>query len=54
MIRAAVSCLGHSHPDGAGAMHAQIDKLAYAHTSFFTTLVAEESARAWLRIRLPG
>jgi adenosylmethionine-8-amino-7-oxononanoate aminotransferase len=39
---AAVSCLGHGHPDVAAAMHAQIDRLAYAHTSFFTTEVAEE------------
>ena len=38
---AAVSCLGHSHPDVVAAMHAQIDRLAYAHTSFFTTEVAE-------------
>ena len=29
---AAVSCLGHGHPDVLAAMHAQIDKLAYAHT----------------------
>jgi adenosylmethionine-8-amino-7-oxononanoate aminotransferase len=41
---AAVSCLGHSHPDVRAAMHAQIDALAYAHTSFFTTRVAEELA----------
>ena len=41
---AAVSCLGHSHPDVLAAMHAQLDKLAYAHTSFFTTRVAEELA----------
>ncbi len=39
---AAVSCLGHGHPDVLAAMHAQIDKLAYAHTSFFTTEVAEK------------
>ncbi len=39
---AAVSCLGHSHPDVLAAMHAQLDKLAYAHTSFFTTAIAEE------------
>jgi adenosylmethionine-8-amino-7-oxononanoate aminotransferase len=38
---AAVSCLGHGHPDVLAAMHAQIDRLAYAHTSFFTTEVAE-------------
>ncbi|PTN51668.1 aspartate aminotransferase family protein, partial [Achromobacter xylosoxidans] len=37
---AAVSCLGHNHPDVQAAMHAQIDALAYAHTSFFTTEVA--------------
>jgi adenosylmethionine-8-amino-7-oxononanoate aminotransferase len=41
---AAVSCLGHGHPDVLAAMHAQIDRLAYAHTSFFTTEVAEELA----------
>ena len=41
---AAVSCLGHAHPDVLAAMHAQIDKLAYAHTSFFTTDAAEELA----------
>jgi adenosylmethionine-8-amino-7-oxononanoate aminotransferase len=41
---AAVSCLGHSHPDVLAAMHAQLDQLAYAHTSFFTTQVAEELA----------
>jgi adenosylmethionine-8-amino-7-oxononanoate aminotransferase len=41
---AAVSCLGHGHPDVIRAMHAQVDKLAYAHTSFFTTEVAEELA----------
>lgn len=41
---AAVSSLGHGHPDVLSAMHAQIDRLAYAHTSFFTTEVAEELA----------
>ncbi|CAP42318.1 aspartate aminotransferase family protein [Bordetella petrii] len=41
---AAVSCLGHNHPDVQAAMHAQIDQLAYAHTSFFTTEVAERLA----------
>jgi len=41
---AAVSCLGHSHPDVLGAMREQLDRLAYAHTSFFTTQVAEELA----------
>ena len=41
---AAVSCLGHGHPDVTAAMHAQADKLAYAHTSFFTTEPAEALA----------
>jgi adenosylmethionine-8-amino-7-oxononanoate aminotransferase len=41
---AAVSCLGHQHPEVLTAMHAQLDKLAYAHTSFFTTEVSEELA----------
>jgi adenosylmethionine-8-amino-7-oxononanoate aminotransferase len=42
---AAVSCLGHSHPEVLAAMRDQLDQLAYAHTSFFTTAVAEELAR---------
>ena len=41
---AAVSCLGHAHPDVLAAMHGQLDKLAYAHTSFFTSQAAEELA----------
>jgi len=41
---AAVSCLGHGHPDVLAAMHAQLDRIAYAHTSFFSTPVAEELA----------
>jgi adenosylmethionine-8-amino-7-oxononanoate aminotransferase len=46
---AAVSCLGHGHPEVLAAMHAQLDRLAYAHTSFFTTQVAEELADALVR-----
>ena len=41
---AAVSCVGHGHPDVLAAMHAQIDRIAYAHTSFFSTEVAEQLA----------
>jgi len=41
---AAVSCLGHSHPDIIAAMRAQLDRLEYAHTSFFTTPAAEALA----------
>jgi adenosylmethionine-8-amino-7-oxononanoate aminotransferase len=42
---AAVSCLGHGHPDVLAAMHAQIDQHAYAHTGFFTSDVTENLAR---------
>jgi adenosylmethionine-8-amino-7-oxononanoate aminotransferase len=41
---AAVSCLGHGHPDVNAALHAQVDRLAYTHSSFFTTDVAETLA----------
>jgi adenosylmethionine-8-amino-7-oxononanoate aminotransferase len=41
---AAVSCLGHGHPDILAALHSQLDTLAYAHTGFFTTDVAEKLA----------
>ncbi|MGE0850169.1 MAG: aspartate aminotransferase family protein [Hyphomicrobiaceae bacterium] len=51
---AAVSCLGHSHPDVLAAMHAQLDRLAYAHTSFFTTQVAEELGEDLVRHGPPG
>ena len=39
---AAVSCLGHGNAEVRAAMHAQIDALDYAHTSFFTNAAAEE------------
>jgi adenosylmethionine-8-amino-7-oxononanoate aminotransferase len=41
---AAVSCLGHGHPDILATLHKQLDTLAYAHTGFFTTDVAEQLA----------
>lgn len=41
---AAVSCLGHSDPDVRAALHAQLDRLAFAHTGFFTSDVAETLA----------
>ena len=41
---AAVSCLGHDHPRVIEAIRAQVAKLAYAHTSFFTTGPAEALA----------
>ncbi|HXW23121.1 MAG TPA: aspartate aminotransferase family protein [Xanthobacteraceae bacterium] len=41
---AAVSCLGHQHPRVLEALAAQAKTLAYVHTSFFTTEVAEALA----------
>lgn len=41
---AAVSFLGHGHPAINDAIRAQLDNLAYAHTSFFTTEIAERLA----------
>ncbi len=51
---AAVSCLGHGHPDVLAAMHAQIDRLAYAHTSFFTSEPAEALADQLIRTAPDG
>ncbi|MBN9087469.1 MAG: aspartate aminotransferase family protein [Reyranella sp.] len=51
---AAVSCLGHGHPAVTAALHEQLDKLAYAHTSFFTTEVAERLADALIADAPPG
>lgn len=41
---AAVSCLGHGDKEITAAIKAQVDKLAFAHTSFFTSDPAEELA----------
>ncbi|MBO6721461.1 MAG: aspartate aminotransferase family protein [Roseitalea sp.] len=38
---AAVSCLGHSDPDVRAAIHAQLDRIAFAHTGFFSSEAAE-------------
>ena len=51
---AAVSCLGHGHPDVLAAMRAQLDKLAFAHSSFFTTEVAEQLAERLVDDAPPG
>jgi adenosylmethionine-8-amino-7-oxononanoate aminotransferase len=51
---AAVSCLGHGHPEVLAAMHAQIDRVAYTHTSFFTTEVAEQLAHELIRTAPAG
>ncbi len=41
---AAVSCLGHGDREIAEAIKAQVDKLAFAHTGFFTSEPAEALA----------
>jgi acetylornithine/succinyldiaminopimelate/putrescine aminotransferase len=41
---AAVSCLGHSNQRVIDAIKQQAQQLSYAHTSFFSTQVAEELA----------
>lgn len=41
---AAVTSLGHGNPEVLDAMRAQMDAVAYAHTSFFTSDVAESLA----------
>jgi adenosylmethionine-8-amino-7-oxononanoate aminotransferase len=51
---AAVSCLGHGHKDVLAAMQAQMEKIAYAHTAFFTTEVAEHLADRLIEGAPPG
>ena len=41
---AAVSCLGHTNDRVTAAIKTQMDKIAYAHTSFFTSQPAEQLA----------
>ena len=41
---AAVSCLGHGHPEVVEAIREQVGRLAYAHTSFFSSEPAEALA----------
>ena len=50
---AAVSCLGHCDPDVIAAVQAQVEKLAFAHTGFFTSEPAEALADH-LIARAPG
>ena len=51
---AAVSCLGHGHPDILVAMRAQMEKIAFAHSSFFTTDSAEKLAERLVADAPPG
>ena len=41
---AAVSCLGHSDADVTAAIKEQVDRIAFAHTGFFTSEPAEDLA----------
>lgn len=50
---AAVSCLGHGDSGVLERMKAQLDKLAYAHTGFFTSEAAEQLAEKLIKIA-PG
>ncbi|MBB4233303.1 aspartate aminotransferase family protein [Rhizobium mongolense] len=51
---AAVSCLGHNHPEVLDAMKAQMGRISYAHTSFFTTDVAEQLAEQLVELAPEG
>ncbi len=51
---AAVSCLGHGHPDVVAALRRQLDALAYAHTAFFTSEPAEQLADRLVTDAPPG
>lgn len=50
---AAVSCLGHGNQEVIDAIKGQADKIAYAHTAFFTSDAAEQLAD-FLIPRSPG
>ncbi|ULJ74266.1 aspartate aminotransferase family protein [Rhizobium gallicum] len=51
---AAVSCLGHNHPEVLDAMKVQMGRISYAHTSFFTTEVAERLAEQLIELAPKG
>lgn len=51
---AAVSCLGHNHPAVLGALHEQLDRIAFAHTAFFTNEPMERLASELTAAAPPG
>ncbi len=51
---AAVSCLGHNHPEVLDAIREQMGRISYAHTSFFTTDAAEELAEKLVALTPEG
>ena len=50
---AAVSCLGHGHPEIVAAVAEQAKRLEFVHTGFFTTDAAEELASVMVTLS-PG
>ncbi|MEM9105551.1 MAG: aspartate aminotransferase family protein [Pseudomonadota bacterium] len=51
---AAVSCLGHGDPQISAAIEEQLQKIAFAHTGFFTSEPAEELADLLIEYAPPG
>ncbi|MFK7859879.1 MAG: aspartate aminotransferase family protein [Granulosicoccus sp.] len=51
---AAVSCLGHGDEDVTQAIKAQLDNVAYAHTSFLTSQPAEDLADKLVQLAPAG
>ncbi|WAM52884.1 aspartate aminotransferase family protein [Vreelandella venusta] len=51
---AAVTSVGHAHPEVLATMRTQIDNLCYAHTSFFTTDAAEALAEKLVNLAPEG
>jgi len=51
---AAVSCLGHNNEHVKNALRNQLDKIAYAHTSFFTSAPAEALAERLVMLAPDG
>jgi adenosylmethionine-8-amino-7-oxononanoate aminotransferase len=47
---AAVSCLGHGHPEVIAAIRKQLEGLAFAHTAFFTNRPQEQLAERLVRL----
>ena len=50
----AVSCLGYNDPDVIAAIKDQLDRIAFAHTAYFTSEAAESLARLLVESAPPG
>lgn len=51
---AAVSSVGHRHPKVLAALHAQLDRLPYAHSGFFTSEPTETLGRMLIELAPQG